>query len=339
MSISLNETILKPQAVACGWPQLIGNSACFRTVTDKIPSLARCDAGVLITGETGTGKELCARAIHYASARSYRPFVPVNCGAIPVELIENELFGHQRGAFTDARDRQAGLLSEADGGTLFLDEVDSTPLAAQVKLLRFLQDKEYRPLGATKSVKANVRIIAATNADLNAVMHAGQLREDLYYRLKILHLHLPSLRERRADILLLAGVFLQRYAAEFASPATSFSVAAEQRLLQYDWPGNVRELENLVANAAALAQSDLVEAHELDLPTAVTVFDTQSFREAKARFERDYIETMLLLYHGNVSQAALAARKNRRAFWELMRKHHIDANRFRFDSQPCAVTG
>ena len=337
---AMKNPTLNSLTLELGLQQMIGVSRNFCAVKEKIPCVARCDAGVLITGETGTGKELCARAIHYGSARAHGPFIPLNCGAIPVELIENELFGHQRGAFTDARDQRTGLLAEAQGGTLFLDEVDSTPPATQVKLLRFLQDKEYRPLGAAKALKADVRIIAATNADLATAIKTGGLRADLYYRLKIIQLNLPSLRERREDILLLAQVFLKRYAAEFASPAQSFSHEAEQLLLLHDWPGNVRELENLVANAAALASRSVIEPDDLDLPTrTATVCAAHSFREAKARFEQDYLETMLALYHGNVSQAAQAAQKNRRAFWELMRKYHIDAARFRNDDAFLAPCG
>src|SRR5215813_1684731 len=209
-----------------GLKRLIGRTPVFLAELKKIPLIARCDNHVLITGETGTGKEMFARAIHYLSPRSDKPFVPVNCGAIPVDLVENELFGHERGAFTGAHTAHAGLIEEAEGGTLFLDEIDSLPLLAQVKLLRFLQSKEYRPLGGTKTLKADVRIIAATNANLEEALKAGKIRQDLYYRLNVIPIRLPSLRDRLEDIPLLAKHFLARYAGEFNKPVTGFSPGA-----------------------------------------------------------------------------------------------------------------
>jgi DNA-binding NtrC family response regulator len=317
-----------------GLKQLIGESEVFLAVVKKIPLIARCDAGVLLLGETGTGKELCARAIHYLSSRASFPFVPVNCGAIPTELAESELFGHERGAFTDAVRKQEGVICQAEGGSLFLDEIDSLSLAAQVKLLRFLQDKEYRPLGAARSLKADVRIIAAANVDPEEAVKTGKLRQDLYYRLNIIPLRLPPLRERREDIPLLARHFLAQYTAEFGSPVRGFSTAALQRLRQYDWPGNVRELENLVARAVALAESEVIESDDLNLPCATPADCPSSFREAKAQFERAFIEDLLLTHQGNITRAAQTAHKNRRAFWELIRKHHINVNSFKPNSQP-----
>lgn len=329
---SLEEDSLDTLKEKVGLQRLIGESRVFRDVVGKIPRLARCNACVLIAGETGTGKEMCARAIHYLSPRAHQPFVPVNCGAIPGELIENELFGHERGAYTDATRTQPGLIREADGGSLFLDEIDSLPLVAQVKLLRFLQEKEYRPLGSSKSVVADVRIIAATNANLNDSLKAGRLRQDLFYRLNVIALTLPPLRDRREDIPSLARHFLRKYAAEFDSPATNFSDRSLQLLLAYDWPGNVRELENLIARSVAMTDRELIEPDDLELPNQnATPAPAQapSLREAKAQFERNYIENLLLLHDGNITRAAVTARKDRRAFWELMRKHKIDACRFR----------
>jgi two-component system, NtrC family, response regulator GlrR len=315
-----------------GLQRMIGESRVFRDVVDKIPRLARCNACVLIAGETGTGKEMCARAIHYLGPRGRQPFVPVNCGAIPGELIENELFGHERGAYTDATRAQPGLIREADGGSLFLDEIDSLPPPAQVKLLRFLQEKEYRPLGSSKSVVADVRIIAATNANLDDAIKEGRLRRDLFYRLNVITIELPPLRDRREDIPSLARHFLRKYAAEFDSPATDFSDWSLRLLLAYDWPGNVRQLENLIARGVAMADRELIEPDDLELPNPnATAASAQapSLREAKAQFERKYIENLLLLHGGNITRAAETARKDRRAFWELMRKHKIDASRFR----------
>lgn len=322
--------LLQKLKAELGLRQFVGASQSLRAVLDKIPRLANSSACVLIAGETGTGKEMCARAIHYLSPRAHCPFVPVNCGALPGELIENELFGHARGAYTDATRAYPGLIREAEGGSLFLDEVDSLALPAQVKFLRFLQDKEYRPLGASKTLKADVRIIAASNAKLADALRAGRLRQDLFYRLNVITLTLPPLRERREDIPLLARHFLKHYAAEFASPAADFAEPALQQLLSHDWPGNVRELENLIARCVALSEHALIEPDELDLP-GVTPPSARanSLREAKAQFERNYIENLLLLHQGNITQAAATAHKDRRAFWELMRKHKIDAGRFR----------
>lgn len=321
-----------------GLKQLIGESEVFQATVKKIPRIARCDANVVISGETGTGKELCARAIHYLSARASRAFISVNCGAIPTELVENELFGHERGAFTTAVSAQPGLIAEADGGALFLDEIDCLPLLAQVKFLRFLQEKEYRPLGSSKTRRADVRVIAAANVDLNEAVRAGKLREDLYYRLNVIQLRLPPLRERREDIPTLARHFLAKSAAEFHQPAMSLSAAAMDLLQRYDWPGNVRELEHLIARAVAMAEREVIEGEDLNLSPGGVILPPTSFREAKARFERAYVEGLLLAHNGNITKAAQTARKDRRAFWELIRRHHIDVNSFKADvkSQPAA---
>src|SRR5215217_4935956 len=223
--------------------QLVGDSPDFVLLLQKIPQIAKCDANVLIEGETGTGKEVYARAIHYRSARASKPFVPVNCGAIPVELVENELFGHERGAFTSASALQAGLIEEASGGTLFLDEVDSLPPLAQVKLLRFLQEKEYKPLGSVKLRKADVRIVAASNLDLEKATQNRKMRQDLFYRLNVISLTLPPLRERREDIPLLSRYFVARYAADFNKELTGIAPDALHVLMTYSWPGNVRQLQ------------------------------------------------------------------------------------------------
>jgi DNA-binding NtrC family response regulator len=312
-----------------GSRQLIGESEVFRATVKKIPLIARCDAGVLISGETGTGKELCARAIHYLSPRAAGAFVPVNCGAIPTELVENELFGHERGAFTNAVSAQAGLIEEADGGTLFLDEADCLPLLAQVKLLRFLQEREYRPLGTAKTRRADVRVIAAATVDFDEAIRTGKLRQDLYYRLNVIGLRLPPLRERAQDIPLLARHFLARYAVDFDKPALSFSPDALELLSHYHWPGNVRELQHMIERAVALSEGEVIEGDDLSLPDSAMSAHPTSFREAKTRFERTYIEDLLVAHDGNISRAARAANKNRRAFWELIRKHQIDVSRFR----------
>jgi DNA-binding NtrC family response regulator len=309
---------------------LVGESQTFLKEVNKIPLLARCNASILISGETGTGKELVARAVHYLGRCAGKPFVPVNCGAIPAELVENELFGHERGAYTGAKSTQVGLIQEADGGTLFLDEVDCLPLLSQVKLLRFLQEKEYRPLGSTKTCRADVRVIAATNADPEEAVGAGNLRRDLYYRLNVIPLVLPPLRERRGDIPLLARHFLAKYAAEFDKRVTDFSPESMRLLVSHDWPGNVRELEHVVVRAIVLTSQSVIDEADIALPPRAPAGLEESFKRAKTRivdeFEKSYVERALLMNHGNISKAARAAQKSRRAFWELIRKHRIDVD-------------
>jgi len=327
------ETVTQTLKEKLGLQQLVGESPAFLAEMKKLRAVARCDVNVLISGETGTGKEVCARAIHYLSPRTHKPFIPVNCGAIPAELVENELFGHERGAFTDASTSQCGLIHEAEGGTLFLDEIDCLPALAQVKLLRFLQEKEYRRLGSTKTYQADVRIITATNSDLEETVRTGKLRRDLYYRLNVLLLTLPPLRERREDIPRLARHFLAKYAAEFNKQVTDFSADAIPALVVYEWPGNVRELEHIVEQAVVLSEQEVIHKADIVLPRVATPVRQDSFQEAKAKviaqFEKTYIQELLLAYQGNITRAAQAARKNRRAFWQLLRKHRIDVHSFK----------
>jgi len=316
-----------------GMKLLVGQSPAFMAETRKIPLLASCDGRVLILGETGTGKEMFARAIHYLSSRMSNPFVPVSCGAIPVELFENEMFGHVKGAFTGATTSEVGLISEADGGTLFLDEVDCLPTLAQTKLLRFLQEGQYKPLGSSKSQYADVRIIAASNANLAEAVKEGKLRQDIYYRLNVAAIHLPPLRERRDDIPLLAEHFLTKYTHQFDRDVKKLSEAALQKLTFYDWPGNIRELENTIERAVMLSESEYIDEADILVPDNDFIRDGESFRESKARmivqFERTYIQQLMATHHGNVTQAARAAKKNRRAFSELIRKYNIDVQNFR----------
>jgi two-component system, NtrC family, response regulator GlrR len=315
-----------------GLKLLIGGAACFRAEIKKIPLIARSDSRVLITGETGTGKEMCARAIHYLSPRAGGPFVPVNCGAIPVDLVENELFGHDPGAFTGANAAKTGLIEEAEGGTIFLDEIDCLPLSAQVKLLRFLQEKEYRRLGSSKIRRADVRVIAASNTSLAEALEKGQVRQDLYYRLNVLSLSLPPLRERREDIPLLAAHFVEKYSPGFQREVKKISAGAMQKLTFYDWPGNIRELEHTIERAVMFSEAPQLSEPDIVLPSRAPA-DGDSFRRAKAKiieqFERDYIKRLLVSNNGNISKAAQSARKNRRAFWELMRKHKISVESLR----------
>src|SRR5437867_8131712 len=249
-----------------GLKHIIGESPAFLEKIRCVPRVARCDATVLISGESGTGKEIFARAIHYLSSRASRPFVPVNCGALPENLVESEIFGHKRGAFTGAASDQAGLIREAEGGTLFLDEIDTLTAPAQVKLLRFLQDGEYHPVGSQQILHANIRVVAAGNADFSKIVREGKFREDLFYRLNVLALTLPALRERRGDILLLTHDFLEKQAAITDGRRRILSLAALNRLLSHSWPGNVRELQNVLTRAIVLSDHDSIEPSDLDLP-------------------------------------------------------------------------
>jgi DNA-binding NtrC family response regulator len=309
--------------------RLVGRDPTFVSAIRLVPRLARTDATVVITGETGTGKELCAGAIHHLSARRDAPFIPVNCGAVPDQLFENELFGHRRGAFTDAHRDQKGLIALAEGGTLFLDEVDALSPAAQAKLLRFLEERSFRPLGSERSDRADVRIIAATNRDPDACMRGGQLREDLYFRLNVLRIHLPALRERPGDIAPLAQSLLARCQHDDTVTARAFSASALRRLAQYHWPGNVRELLNVVQRAAVECDGDTILPEHVHVPVPQTVASAAvDFRTARAAvvaaFERQYVQDLLRKHDGNVTHAAREARQDRRAFGRVIKRHRID---------------
>lgn len=314
-----------------GLKHIVGESPRFLTEVRRIARFANCDAPVLISGESGTGKEIFARALHYLSPRADAPFMPVNCGALPEHLMESEIFGHKRGAFTGATVDQAGLVAEAEGGTVFLDEIDSLSPAAQVKLLRFLQDGEYRAVGSQKIAHANIRIIAATNTE--SLLQTGKFREDLFYRLNVLPLTLPPLRERHGDILLLTHHFLERHAAEAGQHPKDLSLAALNALMAHLWPGNVRELQNILTRAAVLSDHGTIELSDLGLPDDSVDGEIQSFREMKARvvsrFEHDFLKSLLRTYEGNITRAASATKMNRRAFWELLRKHGLHSKKRR----------
>jgi DNA-binding NtrC family response regulator len=316
---------------------LLGQSTCFLNVLARLPRIARTDAICILYGETGTGKELLARAIHYASPRQGQPFVPLNCGAVPDQLFENELFGHAKGAFTNASSAQSGLIAVAEGGTLFLDEVDALSSSAQIKLLRFLQDREYRPLGSSRTLRGDVRIIVATNTCLPQKVEERSFREDLFHRLNVLSVTLPPLRERVEDILILAEHFLKKYALEHERDVDAIAPDANSKLLQYRWPGNVRELEGVMQRAIILASSTVLQACDIDVPerTANAGHDASNntFQRAKDHalrsFERTYLTEALASTHGNVSRAAKAAGKERRSFQRLMQKHNLTGDDFR----------
>lgn len=315
-----------------GLSQIIGESPAFVARLQQIPTIAKYDASVLILGETGTGKEVFARAIHYQSPRTAKPFVPVNCGAIPVDLLENEFFGHESGAYTSANSSRRGVIHEADGGTLFLDEVDCLPPLAQVKLLRFLQDGYFRPLGSEGACSADVRVIAASNANIGSALESERFRKDLYYRLNVVSLKLPSLRERENDALLLARHFVKKYAEKFGAQACELSPSALLKIGSYQWPGNVRELENVIQGAVVLTEGTVIPPENIQLGDEPERSNQQTFQQLKAKaiveFEQNYIRRLLLVHQGNITKAAQSAGKDRRAFWELMRKHRIAARPF-----------
>lgn len=344
------ETI-NPHSVAEEFAEqnLIGNSSAFQNTLKSIKKVARCDAPVLLRGETGTGKEMAARAVHYFSSRCGQPFIAVNCGAFPDDLIENELFGHQKGAFTDAKNTHLGLVAQAQGGTLFLDEVDSLSAKAQVVLLRFLQDRNYRALGSQDQKMADVRIIAASNADLQKQVDAGLFRQDLLFRLDILSVNLPPLRQRDGDIALLAEHFLQRYCAQYQQPRHTLDDEMLEWMERYSWPGNVRQLENFVQRALLMSDTRSINAAppadydvtDKQTSTSMTpdsgdrepLFDESNpldmeFNEAKskviAHFEKRYLSQLMASTRGNVTIAARRAGKERRALGKLLKKYGID---------------
>jgi DNA-binding NtrC family response regulator len=309
---------------------LIGENPAFLATVAKIPLVARADSPVLIVGETGTGKELCARAVHHLSGRRRSPLIPVDCGALPDHLLENELFGHARGAFTDAHRDQGGLVGMAEGGTLMLDEIDSLSLPAQGKILRLLQERTYKPLGADRFVRADIRIIAATNLDLEELVRRKLFRSDLYFRLNVLALTLPPLRERPGDIALLARHFVERLSVEAGTAPKTLAPESIDRLCRAPWPGNVRELSNVIQRAVVFCEDPVIRPHHLALPVEGPrdCESTGGFRESRARavaaFEQSYVESLLRRHNGNVTRSAREAGQDRRAFGRLIKKYQID---------------
>ena len=322
---------------------MIGRSPAFLQALALIERMARYDAPVLIQGETGTGKELAARAIHYLSARRNAPFVPLNCGAIPDALIESELFGCERGAFTDARQTRLGLVAAAEGGTLFLDELDSLPARAQVSLLRFLQDYTYRPVGGTREHCGNVRVIAAASPRLREQLETGAFRDDLAFRLNVLLLDMPPLRERAGDARLLAEHFIARHARLYKLASRRLHPDSDHWIASYAWPGNVRELDNQVQRAlllsddgeelhlapragtakAGLTLSALAPARPAPDGTLLAAFN-EARDQALHCFERQYLERLMQATAGNVTHAARLAGKERRCLGKLLKKHGIE---------------
>jgi two-component system response regulator GlrR len=290
---------------------------------------AASEANIFINGESGTGKELFARAIHRASLRHQQPFIAVNCSAIPETLFESELFGHVRGAFTGAVSNHQGLFQAAQGGTLFLDEIGDLPLPLQTKLLRVLQERQVRPVGATSAIEVDVRIISATHANLEQQMADGIFREDLYYRLNVVSLHLPPLSERREDIPLLAQHFLTQIAQRNHKQMTGFAPDALTLLIHADFPGNVRQLFNVIEQVVVLSVSPIISAALVQKALRERPPTLLSFNEARHRFERDYLVQLLKIAKGNVSQAARMAQRNRTDFYKLLNRHELDPALFK----------
>jgi two-component system NtrC family response regulator len=308
--------------------EIIGKTTRMREIYSVVQRVAKTDATVLIEGESGTGKELIARAIHRRSIRRDGPFVAINCGAIPETLLESELFGHERGAFTGAHVQRKGKFEMAERGTLFLDEIGELPLTLQVKILRFLQERTVERIGGRQPIAVEVRIIAATNRDLKAHLERGLFREDLYYRLSVVRVDVPPLRERAEDVVILANAFLGRAAKE-QRRSVRFGPRALQALLAHAWPGNVRELENRVSRAVIMTKGRVIEPADLDLVAADGGPDQGSLRETRQRVERQALVDVLSRHRGNVSQAARELKISRPTLHGLLDKHEINAKDFR----------
>jgi Nif-specific regulatory protein len=312
---------------------LVGNSNAMKVVYEQISQVAKSNATVLLRGESGTGKEMIANAIHYNSLRSKKPLIKINCAALPETLIEAELFGHEKGAFTGADRQKRGRFELADGGTLFLDEIGDLPLQTQIKLLRVLQEREFERIGGTETIKANIRLVAATNKNLEEAIANGEFREDLYYRLNVFSIFLPPLRERKSDILLLAEHFLEKYEIEHGKRIRRISTPAIDMLMSYHFPGNVRELENAIERAVLVCDANVVHAHHLP-PTLQTAevsgtVTNLSLESAVAAFERGVIQDALKSNKGNVAKAARALDSTQRILGYKIKKYGIDTMRFR----------
>jgi len=315
-----------------GFAGMIGESPEMQKVFETIQKVATTDVTVLVTGESGTGKELVARAIHEKSPRNKGAFIPINCGAIPETLLESELFGHEKGAFTGAYTRQEGKLERAHKGTLFLDEIGEMSPRLQTKLLRFLQEKKIQRLGGTEDIEIDTRIIAATNTDLNKAMKEGKFREDLFYRISVISIDLPPLRDRGFDIRLLAHVFLDRYKVMFRKKIKGFSRAALEAIERYSWPGNVRELENKLQRAVIIADSSVIEPYHLGLKGFSEEswekrgrrYEGITLKEARRRLEIELIENALERHNGNIKQAAEELGVSRPTLYDLINKYNLN---------------
>lgn len=308
---------------------IITRSPLMKNILEQAYRVAQRDVSVLISGASGSGKEVLANAIHKASPRCNKPFVPINCGAMPESLLESELFGHAKGAFTGAIHEHKGLFQQADGGTLFLDEIGDMPTALQVKLLRALQEQTIRPVGSSHQVKVDVRIISATHRDLNTEMAEGNFREDLYYRLNVVNLSLPNLQQRSEDIPILARYLLKNSAERHGVKVNGFADEAMQALIASAWPGNVRQLVNVIEQCVALTQTPIITRHLVEQALSVSHKTWPTLSEARSDFEQDYLIKLLKMTDGNVTRAAELAGRNRTDLHKLMKKYGLDAQTFR----------
>jgi two-component system response regulator GlrR len=309
--------------------EIVTRSALMNELLNQAKRVAQLPMSIFIQGASGTGKELLARAIHAASPRCDKPFLAVNCSAIPESLLESELFGHHKGAFTGATSHYEGLFRAADGGTLFLDEIGDMPKSFQVKLLRVLQEQKVRAVGSTEDISIDVRIISATHVDLDEAMKTGEFREDLYYRLNVIALTLPTLAERREDIPLLAHHFLAEFSADFGAEVKGFSPEAIEALVNYNWPGNIRQLHNVIGQTVALSTTPLVPLVIVQKALKDDSVSMLSFKEAREGFEREYLIKILQMTSGNVTQAAKFAKRNRTEFYRLLNRHQLEPSLFK----------
>jgi two-component system, NtrC family, response regulator GlrR len=308
---------------------IITRSPTMENLLKQARQIASSDVSVLIQGESGSGKELLARALHLASDRAHHPFVAINCGAIPENLLESELFGHAKGAFTGAVSAHQGLFKSAEKGTLFLDEIGDMPMSLQVKLLRALQERVIRPVGSTSSITIDVRLISATHRNLMDEMQAQRFREDLYYRINVVNLALPSLAERREDISPLAHYFLEKFAKKHRKLIQSFSPEALMCLVQAPWPGNIRQLQNVIEQTVVLATGSIIPQNLVQKALITEHNNIAPYETARHLFERDYLINLLKYTQGNVAQAAKLAQRNRTEFYRLLERHHLQASLFK----------
>jgi two-component system NtrC family response regulator len=322
------EKQVRGEETAIRFEDIVGSTPAMREIFSIVARVSRADATVLIQGESGTGKELLARAIHSNSPRKARPFVAINCGAIPETLLESELFGHERGAYTGAHIQRKGKLELADGGSLFLDEIGEMGLPLQVKLLRFLQERQIERIGGRETIRVNTRVIAATNKDLRAELQAGRFRDDLYYRLSVVNITVPPLRNRGEDLIMIANALLRKHGAA-QRRKLRFSSDALEAIARYRWPGNVRELENTIERAVIMARSQFIEVADLGIAVESAADDRPSLREARDRAERQAVIDALVKTRGNISHAAKHLGVSRPTFHGLLDKFQIDAKGFR----------
>ncbi len=320
-----NQHLREELADKFNFRSIVGTSNSLRKLLEKVEKVAVRDTSVLITGESGTGKELIAQAIHYNSARKDRRFVAINCGAIPDSVLESELFGHKKGSFTGATADREGLLKAADGGTLFLDEVGNLPLNVQKTLLRFLEEREFMPVGENQPVKVDVRLLSATNSDLAAEVAEGAFREDLYYRLNVINLHLPPLRERRQDILLLASHFIAKQNESFGTRIKGLSEEAQQAAAAFDWPGNIRQLKNVIEACMTIESEERISLEVLAQFISIDQHRSgeADYSEALANFEIDYLKRLLREADGNIDEAARRAGMNMATIYRKLKKYGI----------------